>query len=362
MKYHEFRNGALSVVATVVVATSPMAALAAPQVLIPTGQAGVVLIIDSADDTVVGEIAGVENTHGLAAARSGSMALAGSLNPIESGSVPDKPAGISEADHNAHHGGSGGGGAGQILSKASSAGVAYQIDTAQRRILKQITVPGFIHHALVTPDGRYGISTHPTGGGVSVIDMTAGALIKHIATGPVPNYAVANADGSRIWVSNSGNDTISEIDTAHWIVRRNVMVGGAPEHMVLSPDGGSLYIVETGDGTVAELDTAGGEVVNRYQVGRGPHGIDLSDDGTRLYVSAKDDDKLVVIDLDTGDSHAMDLAPAPYHLTVVDGTGKLYVSSREAPRVWVVDQQELRVLGEIPIRGVGHQMVVLDEQ
>lgn len=360
MKYDEVRNGTLSALVTVVVAASPMAARAAPQVLMPTGQAGTVLIIDSAGDTVVGEIAGVENTHGLAAYRSGSMALAGSLNPIESGSVADKPAGMSDDEHAAHHGASGGG-ANQILSNAASTGITYQIDTAQRRIVKQITVPGFVHHTVVAPDGRYGISTHPASGVVSVIDMTAGKLIKHIATGPVPNYAVANADGSRIWVSNSGNDTISEIDTQHWIVRRNVMVGGAPEHMVLSPDGASLYVVETADGTVAELDTAGGDLVNRFQVGKDPHGIDLSDDGARLYLSAKGDDALVAIDLASGERHTVTLAPAPYHLTVVDGTGKLYVSSRESPRVWVLDHRNLRVTGEIPIRGVGHQMVVVGQ-
>lgn len=361
MKYHEFRNGALSAVAAIIVAMAPMAASAAPQVLMPTGQAGAVLIIDSADDTVVGEITGVENTHGLAAGLSGSMALAGSLNPVEPGSVLDKPAGMSEDEHAAHHGGSGGGGAKQILSNAASTGIAYQIDTAQRRVVKQITVPGFVHHTVVTPDGRYGLSTHPTSGGVSVIDMTAGELIKQIATGPVPNYAVANADGSSIWVSNSGNDTISEIDTTHWIVRRNVMVGGAPEHMVLSPDGTSLYVVETADGTVAELDTAGGDVVNRFQVGKDPHGVDLSDDGARLYVSAKGDNTLVAIDLASGERHTVTLTPAPYHLTVVDGTDKLYVSSRETPRVWVLDQGGLRVIGEIPIRGVGHQMAVVGQ-
>jgi len=361
MKYPEFRNGGLSALAALALAAAPAAVSAGPQVAMPTGQAGTVLIIDSGDDTIVGEVAGVENAHGLAAGRSGSVALAGSLNPVEPGSVPDKPAGMSEDEHAAHHGGSKEGSAKQVLSNASSIGIAYQIDMPQRRVLKQITVPGFIHHTVVTPDGRYGVSTHPTSGGVSVIDMAAGELIRHIATGPVPNYAVANADGSRIWVSNSGNNTISEIDTTHWIVSRNVMVGGAPEHMVLSPDGASLFVVETADGTVAELDTAGGDVVNRYRVGKDPHGIDLSDDGARLYVSAKGDDKLVAIDLASGQAHAAALAPAPYHLTVVDGTGKLYVSSREAPHVWVLDQRDLRVIAEIPIRGVGHQMVVLGQ-
>ena len=53
------------------------------------------------------------------------------------------------------------------------------------------------------------------------------------------------------------------------------------------------------------------------------------------------------------------LGPSPYHLTTVGGTGKLYVSSAEEPKIWVVDQQSLRTLGEIPIRGVGHQMAVV---
>lgn len=359
MKYSNIRCSGLLAVAAAVITSYPVVAVGEPQVLMPIGQAGGVLIIDSASDEIIGEVVGIENAHGLAAGRAGSIVLAGSLNPREAGGIPDKPAGISDDEHAAHHGGSESGGVMQILSNASSTGVAYQIDAAQRRILKQITVPGFIHHTLVTPDGRFGISTHPGSGGVSVIDMSAGELIKYVATGPVPNYAVVSADGSRIWVSNSGNDTISEINSTHWIVSRNLMVGGTPEHMVLSPDGGSLYIAETADGTVAELDTDDGNVVNRFQVGKEPHGIDLSDDGARLYVSAKGDDRLVAIDLVTSQRQAVTLAPAPYHLAVIDGTGKLYVSSRETPTVWVLDEWELRVIGEIPIRGVGHQMVVL---
>jgi hypothetical protein len=44
-------------------------------------------------------------------------------------------------------------------------------------------------------------------------------------------------------------------------------------------------------------------------------------------------------------------------VTTITGTGKLYVSSREQSKIWVVDQKSLKVTGEIALRGEGHQMV-----
>ena len=45
------------------------------------------------------------------------------------------------------------------------------------------------------------------------------------------------------------------------------------------------------------------------------------------------------------------LAPAPYYLGTVRGTGKLYVSSRKEPKIWVVDQRALTALATIQLRG-----------
>ena len=51
-------------------------------------------------------------------------------------------------------------------------------------------------------------------------------------------------------------------------------------------------------------------------------------------------------------------SPAPYHLASIGATGKLYVSSAEQRNIWVVDQENLSVIGNIPIGGKGHQMVL----
>ncbi|WP_372609326.1 hypothetical protein, partial [Halomonas sp.] len=45
-------------------------------------------------------------------------------------------------------------------------------------------------HMLVTADGRYAVSTHPMGGGISVVSLDSGKLVETVATGPNPNYVV----------------------------------------------------------------------------------------------------------------------------------------------------------------------------
>ena len=51
---------------------------------------------------------------------------------------------------------------------------------------------------------------------------------------------------------------------------------------------------------------------------------------------------------------------APYHVNTIRGTGKVYVSSRSDPVIWVVDQKSLKLTGAIKLpAGEGHQMAVM---
>ena len=136
-------------------------------------------------------------------------------------------------------------------------------------------------------------------------------------------------------------------------------VGKSPEHLVLSPDGAALYVNNVNDGTVSVVSLETGKVTRTFAVGNSPHGIDLSEDGRTLFVSDRGNDQLHAIDLGSSSKISVSLSPSPYHLAVVRGEGKLYVSSTEKPIIWVVDQITLQVTGEIPIGGKGHQMVVL---
>ncbi len=330
-------------------------AMAGSTVYLPTGSEGGVLIIDAAQDRVVGEIAGLEAAHGLASTPNGQFMVVGSYAETTPGqsAIPPKPQGMSADEHQAHHA------APVAAPPADAVSFVSLIRTADNAVVRRIEVPGAVHHTAVTPDGRYAVATHPGGDGISVIDLSAYKVVTTVQTGPLPNYAVASRDGKRIYVSNAGNNTISEIDTRDWTVTRNLPTGESPEHLVLSPDDGTLYVNNVDAGTVSAIALHDGNVSETYGIGGQLHGIDLSDDGKTLFVSGREENKLVAIDLNDGSMRSVPLGPSPYHLTSVRGTGKLYVSSAEQPKLWVVDQQSLQTLGEIPIRGEGHQMAVV---
>jgi len=266
-----------------------------------------------------------------------------------------KPRGVSGAEHKKHRATRAGG-----LPPAVGISRVSLIRVADNKLEHRIKVRGMAHHILVTPDGRYAVSTQTTAGTISLIDLATKKIFRTIHTGPLPNYIVVTRDGKRMYVSNAGNNTISVIDTKNWIVSRNIIVGKGPEHTVLSPDENFLYTGNARNGTISVVSLHQNKVVRIYAIGKEPHGIDISSDGKTLFASAKKDNKLVAVDVKTGKMRTLKLKPAPYHVKVIGGTGKIYVSSRKKPLIWVVDEKKLKVTGKIPVRGAGHQMVVVN--
>lgn len=345
---------AITFIVALAAAASP--SLAASVVYVPMGSAGEVLVIDADSDTIVGRIAGIEDAHGLASSPGVDYLVAGMYGEItpDQPALPAKPEGMSEEEHQAHH---------SMLATGAIAEGAVSfvsvIGTDGESAVHRIEVPGAVHHTAISPDGRYAVATHPNAGGISIIDLSSFMVTATVETGTMPNYVVVSSDSRRVYVSNAGDDTVSEIDADGWVVRRSFAVGASPEHMVLSPDDATLYVANVDDGTVSAVLLAGSTVPVPYAIGGTLHGIDLSDDGRTLFVSSREFGSLVAIDLAEGTLRRVPLAPEPYHLTAIRGTGKLYVSSAGEPKIWVIDQTSLWTLGEIPIGGRGHQMAVV---
>lgn len=327
----------------------------APTVYIPLGEANQVQVIDAAAGRVTGVVEGVDNAHGLAITPDGRYLVAGSYSELPPGveDAQPRPEGVSEAEHEKHH-------AKPEQTIPAQVGTSYVsiVDIDSRKVVRRITVRGAVHHVAVSPDGRFAVTTHPGAGGISVIDLAKSTVNRTVATGLVPNYAIFTPDGQRLFVTNAGDNTVSEISVGAWTVTRNISTGGSPEHLVLSKDNGTLFVNNVAEGTVSVISVDEDRVTRTFQAGSVPHGIDISDDGRTLFVSSQGDDKLVAIELATGDVRELALAPAPYHVTAVRDTGTLYVSSRAESRLWVVDQKTLLVKGELEIGGIGHQMAV----
>jgi YVTN family beta-propeller protein len=331
------------------------AATAAPDVYIPLGAAGKVQVVDAATDGPTSVIKDIGNVHGLAITPDRRFLVAGSYTEVSATgeAAPPRPEGVSETEHEKHH-------AKPTASVATAARTSYVsiVDTASQQVIRRIAVRGAVHHVAVSPDSRYAVTTHPGAGGVSVIDLGTFAVEHTIETGPAPNYAAFTTDGRKLYVSNAGDDTVSEIDSASWAVSRRIATGRSPEHVVLARDNGTLYVNNVVDGTVSVISLAEGSIARTYRVGSAPHGIDLSDDGSTLFASSQGEGKFVAIDLASGQVRRIALAPAPYHVTTVPGTGTVYVSSRAENHIWILDQGTLALRGEVAIGGIGHQMVV----
>lgn len=308
-------------------------AMAGPTVYIPLGSGNRVIAVDAATSRITASYPGAMNSHGLVATPDGEYLVAGSFaeTPMPPGASPD-----------------------------TLNGKLYLVHPAHGHVMLTIPVPGMTHHQAITPDGRYVLSTHPTRGFVSVVDLQSNRMVRTVPTGPAPNYTLVTRDGKRAYVTNSGNGTLSEIDLVGWKPVRTLQAGPGPEHAVFSADEKTIYVANPRAGRVSVVSVASGEVIKTYTIGKGAHGLDISDDGATLFVSARGDNKLVGLDIRTGRQRTLTLSPAPYHLNTIHGAGVVYVSSSKKPLIWVVDQKTLKRVGEIKLpAGEGHQMAIV---
>lgn len=340
-------------------ASGPALAESPGRVYIPLGDSNAIVIIDPQTLEIAGKIEGIPDAHGLAKTPDGLFLIAGRYDEQKAGAaVPKRPAAVSADEHAAHH-------AKRADGKSKNTGVVSTVSVIRlndQTVVRHIDVPGAVHHVAVNPQGTLAIVTHPNQDAVSLIDLAAYEVAATIATGPLPNYSAFSPDGQHAYVSNAGNDTVSDVDIGKKIVLRNIAVGESPEHLVLSADGKRIFVNNVNNGTVSAIDVDAGSVSRTYHVGTSLHGIDLSDDEKTLYVAALGDDIVAAVDVASGKMRTTKLGPAPYHLAVIQGVGRVFVSSAEQPKIWVLDGMSLKLVGEIPIGGKGHQMVQVSAQ
>ena len=306
---------------------------AGPTVYIPLGTGNQVIAVDAATDQITASYPGVENAHGLVATPDGEYLVAGSLKerPLKPEEAADTP--------NSQ---------------------LYLIHPAHGHVMSTIAVPGWTHHQAITPDGRYVLSTHGLRGYVSVVDLNENKVIKLIETGKGPNYTLITRDGKRAYVSNTASNNIAEIDLTKWQVTQTLESGPAPEHMVFSKDETTIYVTNPRAGKISSIAVKSGKTSHTHAIGNDVHGIDIGDDGKTIFISSKKDDKVVALDPASGDRRELNLSPAPYHLNTITGTGKVYVSSRKKPLIWIIDQKSMKLTGQIDLpAGEGHQMAIV---
>ena len=135
------------------------------------------------------------------------------------------------------------------------------------------------------------------------------------------------------------NESLNAVDTDRWVVQRSATGGTNPEHVVLSTDGKSLYVDSVENGAVSVIEIGKRNAVRTIPIGSMLHGIDISGDSRTQFVAALDDEKVFAFDLATCTYRSARVAPA------------------DEQKLWVFDQEDLEMIGDIPMGGKVYQAV-----
>lgn len=232
--------------------------------LIQTNSAGDnVDVIDPATNKVVGEIKGIEVSHGVGVSPDGSRIY-----------VSDEA--------------------------MSTLDVA---DARSLKVIKQIRLSGRPNNITVTPDGsRVYIAINQMPGGVDVIDTASLTNIKTVKTGYREHNPYVTPDGKFVVAGSSGASVVSVIDTRSNEVAWSVTLdqGIRPMTMSKNPDGSTKYLfVQLGDfNGFAVIDFASREEIKRIKHPELPSGKPTVPDGDGVShgMAVTPDQKLLVVD------------------------------------------------------------------
>ncbi len=157
---------------------------------------------------------------------------------------------------------------------------------------------------------------------------------------------VVNRDSSDITIIDPVTDTI---------IKRIPLGEYTNAHMaMLNHDGKKLIISATGRDRVLVVDLATGQIDHTVVVGKAPEHFDMSPDGRRAFVGNIEDSTVSIIDVHEGrEIQRVAGFFEPHGFSVLPDGSKLYVSSLGAHEVAVVDTNSGRILKRLAVGNVG---------
>jgi len=308
----------LKAVALVVMLTLPL--MAADKVrIIQTNSAGDnIHIIDPATNKVVGEIKGIEVSHGAAAAPDGTRIYVSNeadhtldVADVKTLKVTKKIP-LSGRPNNIAIGKDG---RRVYVAIAVAPGAVDVIDTASLTKAKSIPIRGAVHNTYVTPDGKYAVAGSIQGRTVTFIDTQKEEVswVHEFDLGVRPMAFSTNADGSTKWVfaqlSNFNGFAVLDFATRKEIHRIQlpdlaprkapVTVGGNVSHgIAVTPDARTLIVNSRLNTAVYKYSLPDLKLTGSVDIdGIDPNWITLTPDGKRAYIAIAGSNFVSAIDI-----------------------------------------------------------------
>lgn len=206
------------------------------------------------------------------------------------------------------------------------------------------------HHLMLTPDKRYLIVAMSEGNELVFIDRSTGAIAKRIEISDP--YQIGFSPDGKWFVSNSLRlDRIDIFDAATFELKHRLPAPTMPSHIAFSPDSKTVFISLQGTDKVVAIDLGTGNVNWSVLVGRQPAGM-WTDKAGNILVAVMGSDYIAELDPKTGAVLRHIITGRGAHNFQASPDGKtLYVSNRVAGTISVLDADTLAVTGVIRAPG-----------
>lgn len=304
-------------IVVLVLAAPPMAADGHVRIIQTNAAGDNVTIIDPATNTVVGEIAGIEVSHGAAVAPDGSRIYISNeadstldvvdgktLKVIKQIALSERPNNISIGRDGRH----------VYVSINESPGAIDVVDTVSQTLVKSIPVKGAVHNTYVTPDGRYVVAGSIASKVITVIDARTEqpAWTLEMDLGIRPMAFAQNADGSTRWIfvqlTGFNGFAVVDFQTRKEINRitlpalpagkKPFPVGGNESHgMAVTADGKTIVVNSRLNTAVYAYSLPDFNLLGSVEVGLSPDWVTLTPDGRTAYVANAASNSVSVIDI-----------------------------------------------------------------
>jgi len=188
-------------------------------------------------------------------------------------------------------------------------------------------------------------------------------LVKRIPTGKTPSHIWIDPRSTTAYVTMQDSDELIAVDLPTQSIRWRTPTGPMPADIFGIHDGKTLLVGLTGSDGVQVFDVAGPQpkLVGKLPTGKGAHAFRSAGDGRSVFVSNRVANTISRIDIATlkvTDNYAV---PGGPDCMDVSADGKtLYVTSRWAKKLTVVDLVGNRVLRQVNVGRSPHGVWTLD--
>ena len=231
----------------------------------------------------------------------------------------------------------------------------------------QRTIRGILdpYHLRFSPDMKWFVTAANRLNHVDIYrwDGSNITLVKRIATSKTPSHLWIDSKSSTVYSSMQDSDELIAIDLATQTVRWRIKTGPTPADIFGTADDKTLLVGLTGGNGVQVFDVSGPQprLVKKILTGNGAHAFRAAGDKRHVFVSNRVANTISKIDLQSLDVVANYDAPGGPDCMDVSRDGKLlYVTSRWAKKLTVIDLEQKKMVRQVNVGRSPHGVWTLD--